>query len=54
MKNDKLIDAGEKPNEYHDPKDKVLVWPDLVYIELIALVAHGVPACLVYWLRGAT
>ena len=36
--NDSRIDNGEKPTEYHDPEDKVLVWPDLVYIELIALI----------------
>lgn len=38
LKNDNLIEAGEKPEEYNDPKDKVLVWPDLVYIEFIALI----------------
>tara|TARA_Y100000748_G_C15450654_1_gene470835 strand:- start:208 stop:1326 length:1119 start_codon:yes stop_codon:yes gene_type:complete len=36
--NDERLDRGEKPVEYHDPEDKVLVWPDLVYIELIALI----------------
>ena len=36
--NDARIEAGKKPTEYHDPEDKVLVWPDLVYIELIALI----------------
>ena len=36
--NDRRIDKGEKPLEYHDPEDKVLVWPDLVYIEFIALL----------------
>ena len=36
--NDRRIDAGKKPTEYHDPEDKVLVWPDLVYIEFIALL----------------
>ena len=36
--NDERIDRGEKPTEYHDPEDKVLVWPDLVYIEFIALI----------------
>ena len=36
--NDERLDRGEKPMEYHDPEDKVLVWPDLVYIELIALI----------------
>lgn len=37
-KNDGLIEAGEKPAEYHSPEDKVLVWPDLVYIEFISLI----------------
>ncbi len=36
--NDARLARGEKPNEYNDPKDKVLVWPDLVYIELISLL----------------
>ena len=36
--NDKRIEEGKKPREYHDPEDKVLVWPDLVYIEFIALL----------------
>ena len=36
--NDELLQAGEKPAEYHDPEDKVLVWPDLVYIEFISLI----------------
>ena len=36
--NDIRLAKGQKPNEYHDPEDKVLVWPDLVYIELIAIV----------------
>ena len=42
MKKAYIIDArlenGKKPREYHDPEDKVLVWPDLVYIEFIALL----------------
>ena len=45
--NDKRIDNNEKVNEYHDPDDKVLTWPDLVYIELIALVLCTV--LLVVW-----
>ena len=45
--NDRRIERGEKPNEYHDPDDKVLVWPDLVYIELIALILFTV--FLVVW-----
>ena len=36
--NDERLDRGEKPEEWNDPDDKVLVWPDLVYIELIALI----------------
>ena len=33
-----LLEAGGKPNEYHDPDEKVLVWPDLVYVEFISLI----------------
>ena len=36
--NDKQIKAGGEPDEKSDDKEKVLVWPDLVYIELIALI----------------
>jgi hypothetical protein len=36
--NDARIDAGEPPGEALDAREKVLVWPDLVYIELIAMV----------------
>lgn len=45
--NDARVSAGQKPDEYSDPRDKVLVWPDLVYIELIAMVL--VLAGLVVW-----
>jgi len=45
--NDSRIENGEKPTEYHDPEDKVLVWPDLVYIELIALILFMV--FLIVW-----
>jgi len=45
--NDERIDKGDKPLEYHDPEDKVLVWPDLVYIELIALILFMV--FLIVW-----
>ena len=45
--NDERIDRGEKPTEYHDPEDKVLVWPDLVYIEFIALILFMV--FLIVW-----
>ena len=36
-----------QPNEYHDPEDQVLVWPDLVYIEFIALLIFM--AFLIIW-----
>ena len=45
--NDARIDEGKKPLEYNDPEDKVLVWPDLVYIELIALILFMV--FLIVW-----
>ena len=45
--NDARIESGQKPSEYHDPEDKVLVWPDLVYIELIALILFMV--FLIVW-----
>ena len=36
-KNDKLIDEGKPVDEHYEaPNDKVLVWPDLVYVELIS------------------
>lgn len=38
MKNDARLEAGKRTVEHHDPDDKVLVWPDLVYIEFIALI----------------
>ncbi|MFT7538950.1 MAG: hypothetical protein ACI9F2_001104 [Lysobacterales bacterium] len=40
--NDARIAEGKGPNEAEDAKQKVLVWPDLVYIELIAMVAVSV------------
>ena len=45
--NDERIEQGLKPSEYNDPDDKVLVWPDLVYIEFIALILFTV--FLVVW-----
>ncbi len=45
--NDVRIAAGKGPNEAEDSKQKVLVWPDLVYIELIAMVL--VLALLLFW-----
>ena len=46
-KNDERLEQGLKPNEYNDPDDKVLVWPDLVYIEFIALILFMV--FLIVW-----
>ena len=45
--NDTRICEGKKPMEYNDPEDKVLVWPDLVYIEFIALLIFM--AFLIIW-----
>lgn len=45
--NDLRIAKGEKPNEFADSKEKVLVWPDLVYIEFICLVCAA--AVLLIW-----
>ena len=45
--NDKRLEARKKPREYNDPEDKVLVWPDLVYIEFIALLVFT--AFLTIW-----
>lgn len=36
--NDKRIAEGKLPNEAEDAKEKILVWPDLVYIEFIAII----------------
>lgn len=47
QRNDARLDAGEKPGEYHDPEDKVLVWPDLVYVEFISLIL--VMSLLLIW-----
>jgi hypothetical protein len=45
--NDARIAKGEKPNEFADSREKVLVWPDLVYIEFICLVCAS--ALLLFW-----
>ena len=45
--NDRRIDQGKPPQEAEDAKEKVLVWPDLVYIELIAIVCAA--ALLAIW-----
>jgi len=50
-KNDERLNAGEKPNEFFEaPNDKVLVWPDLVYVELISLIIAS--AFLLVWSIG--
>lgn len=36
--NDRRLKSGDRPNESSGNPEKVLVWPDLVYIELIALI----------------
>ena len=46
IENDDRLERGEPTVEQRD-SDKVLVWPDLVYIELICMVA--VTAFLIYW-----
>ncbi|MDP6490404.1 MAG: hypothetical protein QGG69_01375 [Kiritimatiellia bacterium] len=46
--NDQRLASDQKPNEYTDPSEpKILVWPDLVYIELIAAVLCM--AALIFW-----
>src|SRR5947207_3287928 len=45
--NDARIDSGEPPREAAEKNRKVLVWPDLVYTELIAMVVCTV--VLVVW-----
>lgn len=46
VENDDRISRGEPTIEQRD-SEKVLVWPDLVYIELICMV--GVTAFLIFW-----
>jgi hypothetical protein len=46
-KNDARIAQGQKPNEFQDSREKVLVWPDLVYVEFIALILCA--ALLIVW-----
>ena len=45
--NDARIAQGKQPQESEDAKEKVLVWPDLVFIELIALIVCS--AILILW-----
>ncbi len=40
--NDARIAAGKPPQEAEDAKEKILVWPDLVYIEFICLILCSV------------
>ncbi|MCA9270786.1 MAG: hypothetical protein KDA41_20040 [Planctomycetales bacterium] len=49
VENDDRIARGEPPLEALD-NEKVLVWPDLVYIELICMVA--LTALLIFWAIG--
>ncbi len=45
--NDIRIAEGKRPNEAEDAKEKILVWPDLVFIEFIALMCCA--ALLIFW-----
>ena len=45
--NDRRIAAGEGPMEGGDGKDRILVWPDLVYTEMLSLIICTV--VLVVW-----
>ena len=50
-KNDDLVEAGKTIDEHYDaPNDKVLVWPDLVYVELISLILFS--AFMLIWSIG--
>lgn len=49
VENDKRLERGEPPLEKLD-NEKVLVWPDLVYIELICMIA--LTAFLIFWAIG--
>ncbi len=48
--NDDAIAKGGKPKEWAESREKVLVFPDLVYIEFIALIV--VAALLAVWAIG--
>ena len=49
--NDERLDDGKKPGEFYEPpNDKVLVWPDLVYVELISLIIAS--SFLLVWSIG--
>ena len=47
VENDALLKAGGKPKEWAESREKVLVFPDLVHIEFIALVCTS--ALLAVW-----
>ena len=50
-KNDELVEAGKPVDEHYDaPNDKVLVWPDLVYVEFICLILFS--AFMMVWSIG--
>ena len=38
VNNDNRLESGKKPDEYYPVEQKVLVWPDLVYVEFISLI----------------
>jgi hypothetical protein len=46
VQNDKRMEAGEPPLEKLDD-EKILVWPDLVYTEMICMIA--LTAVLIFW-----
>ncbi len=50
MENDALTSKGGKPKEWAESREKVLVFPDLVYIEFISLIV--VAAILAVWATG--
>jgi hypothetical protein len=45
--NDERESKGLRPNEAEDAKENILVWPDLVYIEFIAILLTS--ALLIFW-----
>ena len=47
LENDQRLAANKPPMEAEDAKEKVLVWPDLVFIELICLILCSV--LLIVW-----
>jgi len=45
--NDARLAEGKPPKEAEDAKENILVWPDLVYIEFIAILLAS--ALLIFW-----